>query len=160
MPIQGITASTWPDILQLQQEVYLSVEPETLDVLQSKWLASPETCFVYQESNRVTGYLLAHSWNSELPPKLFTPLPEGSEGSVLFLHDLAVHKGSSGKGIGRALTDQLVDLAQLKGYEQILLVAVQNSVRFWLKQGFQLVNQPVNACYGEGAQLMRRVLVA
>ncbi|RZR08711.1 GNAT family N-acetyltransferase, partial [Vibrio vulnificus] len=32
MSIQGIVSSTWSDILQLQQGVYLSVEPESLEV--------------------------------------------------------------------------------------------------------------------------------
>ncbi|POC06446.1 GNAT family N-acetyltransferase, partial [Vibrio vulnificus] len=58
MSIQGIVSSTWSDILQLQQGVYLSVEPESLEVLQSKWLRSPETCFVFNEDSQVMGYLL------------------------------------------------------------------------------------------------------
>lgn len=160
MSIQGIVSSTWSDILQLQQGVYLSVEPESLEVLQSKWLRSPETCFVFNEDSQVMGYLLAHSWNTEIPPKLFKPLPSKTEGSILFLHDLAVRKSESGKGIGKKLIAQLLKTAHLQGYEQILLVAVQNSVNFWKKQGFIPLNQKVNECYGEGAQLMRRVLVA
>ncbi|EPE4803431.1 GNAT family N-acetyltransferase, partial [Vibrio vulnificus] len=160
MSIQGIVSSTWSDILQLQQGVYLSVEPESLEVLQSKWLRSPETCFVFNEDSQVMGYLLAHSWNTEIPPKLFKPLPSNTEGSILFLHDLAVRKSESGKGIGKKLIAQLLKTAHLQGYEQILLVAVQNSVNFWKKQGFIPLNQKVKECYGEGAQLMRRVLVA
>ncbi len=160
MSIQGIVASTWSDILQLQQGVYLSVEPESLEVLQSKWLRSPETCFVFQDNSQIMGYLLAHSWNTEIPPKLFKPLPSNTEGSILFLHDLALRKGASGKGIGKKLIAQLFKTTRLQGYEQIMLVAVQNSTRFWQKQGFVPLNQKVNECYGEGAQLMRRVLLA
>ena len=160
MSIQGIVASMWPDILQLQNNVYLSVEPESLEVLQSKWLRSPETCFVFQENSQIMGYLLAHSWNTEIPPKLFKLLPSNSEGSILFLHDLAIRKGASGKGIGKKLIAQLFKTACLQGYEQILLVSVQNSAHFWQRQGFTPLNQKVDECYGEEAQLMRRIIVA
>ncbi len=154
MSITAITESNWADILELQQGVYLQVAPESLDVLKSKWLTSPESCLVLYEEGMLMGYLLAHSWSQEMPPKLFKPLPENCKGSTLFVHDLAVHKNSTGKGIGKRLITHIIKIAKLNGYQKIMLVAVQGSTEFWLKQGFMSVNQEVSECYGENAQLM------
>ena len=63
MSISLITDSFWADILKIQAEAYVDIEPEDLDVLKSKWLSSPKTCAVYMENNNaVSAYLLAHPW--------------------------------------------------------------------------------------------------
>lgn len=94
MSIEIITESAWPEILKLQSEVYLLVEPESLEVLQDKWNRTPKCCFIFRDKEELKGYLLAHSWNKELPPKLFNTLPKETEGDILFLHDLAVASSS------------------------------------------------------------------
>jgi len=79
----------------VQEEAYTDIPHEAVDVLKSKWKASPETCFAYQDSdNKVLGYLLAHPWNSDEPPKLFETLPYSSAGDTLYLHDLAVSRSA------------------------------------------------------------------
>lgn len=74
MPIEPITEHCWPEILQLQAEAYYNVEPESLAVLQHKWLRSPDSCFVFRHGPHLLGYLLAHRWHQQTPPKLFHPL--------------------------------------------------------------------------------------
>lgn len=161
MSIESIVESTWPEIMQVQADAYSQVEPESLDVLKSKWLRSPESCFVYREEGKVIGYVLAHSWSSDLPPKLYHPLPGGTEGATLFIHDLAMSKEAAGKGLGSRMISHLFRAIEPLGYRQARLVAVQASGRFWNKQGFSAVNdQAVCASYGDGAQLMRRPLSA
>src|SRR5690606_243767 len=105
MPIGPISEVTWSEIVAVQAEAYSEIEPESLEVLKSKWLRSPECCFVYKKSGRVVGYLLAHSWNSEMPPKLYRPLPTGTEGTILFLHDLAILRSAAGQGVGKELAE-------------------------------------------------------
>ncbi|EPZ5839207.1 GNAT family N-acetyltransferase [Vibrio cholerae] len=160
MSIESIVETTWPEILKLQAEVYHLVEPESLEVLRDKWLRSPSSCFTYRDDEQLIGYLLAHSWNSRTPPKLFNKLPKGTEGSILFLHDLAVSNHTFGKGIGSKMIEHLVNVATASGYKEILLVSVQNSMQFWQKQGFTIVEQEVCNSYGDSAQLMKRVLLA
>nr|WP_249122401.1 GNAT family N-acetyltransferase [Pseudoalteromonas sp. A22] len=58
----------------------------------------------------------------------------------MFLHDLVVSQAVSGQGIGALMIRRLVELATQMGYCRIRLVAVQNSVGFWLKLG------PVDLC--------------
>lgn len=161
MSIKLVDESMWPGILRVQSEVYLQVAPESIDVLRSKWNQSPESCFVYQEDNNILGYLLAHIWNEDTPPKLFQPLPEQSRksGSVLFLHDLAVSTQASGKGIGSKMVNNLFNVAIRQNFTQIRLVAVQDSFSFWSKMGFtETANHRVCSSYGNGARLMRCVI--
>ncbi|ENM5776471.1 GNAT family N-acetyltransferase [Vibrio mimicus] len=160
MSIESIVETTWSEILKLQAEVYHLIGPESLEVLRDKWLRSPSSCFTYRDDEQLMGYLLAHSWNSRMPPKLFNKLPKGTEGSILFLHDLAVSNHMFGRGIGSKMIEHLVNVATASGYKEILLVSVQNSMQFWQKQGFTSVEQEVCNSYGDSAQLMKRVLLA
>lgn len=156
--IEIITEVTWPEILELQAEVYLLVEPESVEVLQDKWRRTPSCCFICREEGRLVGYLLSHSWNSEQPPKLFNALPQKTEGNILFLHDLAISSSSSGRGIGSKLMKHLIDVATRLDFKEIRLVSVQNSRPFWQRQGFKAVSEKVCKSYGQDAQLMWRKL--
>ncbi|WP_238536705.1 GNAT family N-acetyltransferase [Pseudoalteromonas maricaloris] len=69
---------------------------------------------------------------------MFTLLPEQPPSSSLFLHDLVVSQAVSGQGIGALMIKRLVELAIQMGYCRIRLVAVQNSVGFWLMFQSQL----------------------
>ncbi|MGO2236731.1 MAG: GNAT family N-acetyltransferase [Marinomonas sp.] len=170
MPIQPITQTMWAEILTIQAEVYSEIEPESLEVLQSKWQQSPSCCFVYLaeaelaeqsrlEEQNVLGYLLAHAWHSETPPKLYQLLPEESHGSTLFLHDLAISKYAAGRGIGTQMVQHLLDSVASSGFEKALLVSVQDSVPFWQKHGFvEVTNQQASESYGEDAKVMKKVL--
>ncbi|NHI00519.1 GNAT family N-acetyltransferase [Oceanimonas sp. MB9] len=155
MSITSLTGAMWPAILKLQHEAYAQVGPESLDVLKSKWLRSPDSCFVYRDGERLMGYLLAHAWGGESPPSLFKPLPERSENSYLFLHDLVVSQNAAGQGIGSAMTAHLINTAALLGCRHIRLVSIQYSNRFWQKMGFTPMATAVCSSYGLGAQLMQ-----
>ncbi|MCG7537395.1 GNAT family N-acetyltransferase [Pseudoalteromonas sp. OOF1S-7] len=158
MSIEIIRESAWPDILALQAEVYLLVEPESVDVLKDKWNRTPNCCFIYRDRQELKGYLLAHSWNKEQPPKLFNALPADTEGDILFLHDLAVSSSSFGQGIGSMLMKHLIEAATGSGFREIRLVSVQNSSLFWQRQGFKPLSESVCKSYGTDAQLMWRKL--
>ncbi|MFC3034039.1 GNAT family N-acetyltransferase [Pseudoalteromonas fenneropenaei] len=157
--ISPIRATDWTAIVEIQAEVYHAVEPESLSVLQAKWLMSPETCFVYRDvSGEIGGYLLAHRWHSETPPKLYQQLA-AADGHILFLHDLAISQRLAGQGAGRAMVEHLLAVAKTHGYQQSLLVSVQDSVQFWQKFGYTETNQIASASYGEGAAVMINNLV-
>ncbi|NLU97027.1 GNAT family N-acetyltransferase [Marinomonas sp. UCMA 3892] len=177
MPIQPITQTMWAEILKIQAEAYSAIEPESLEVLQSKWQQSPDCCFAYlgerswleekseleeqggQEKRNILGYLLAHAWHGETPPKLYQPLPEGSHGPILFLHDLALSKRAVGRGVGSQMVTHLLDTAVSSGFQKALLVSVQDSVSFWQKHGFvEMTDQQASESYGEDAKVMMRAL--
>jgi GNAT superfamily N-acetyltransferase len=159
--IDPIDDSLWPDIQRLQAEVYHQVEPENTETLRSKWLASPASCFVARQGEAVLAYLLAHGWDSEAPPKLFQPIEPATEGRFLFLHDLAVSTRASGLGVGRKMVDRLLAVARQRRFSQIRLVAVQGSVPFWQKMGFEPVpGVRPSRSYGDDATLMQHTVPA
>ncbi|WP_212751249.1 GNAT family N-acetyltransferase [Pseudoalteromonas citrea] len=160
MSINLITEHSWCDILKIQEEAYLEIEPEDVDILKSKWLLSPNTCAVYKEGDTISAYLLAHPWPSEIPPKLHEKSPI-TAGLNLYLHDLALARESRGKGIAKKLVTNLVDIAKAQRFNKILLVAVQNSSGFWSKFGFKnLPDAVICPSYGHNAKLMALELKA
>ncbi len=155
MSIRLITENSWVDILKIQNEAYVEIPPEDVDILKSKWFSSPKTCSVYLEHNNIiSAYLLAHPWKSEMPPKLNEV--STVTGSVnLYLHDLALAHEAKGKGIAKKLVENLIDTAKTQGFKKILLVAVQNSSGFWDKFGFlHMPNAKICSSYGHSAKLM------
>ena len=155
MAITEISEASWEEILRIQEEAYTGIPPEEIEVLKSKWNNSPESCFIFSEGEDILAYLLAHSWNSLTPPKLFEQVPVDSSGKILYLHDLAVSSSARGMGLGKQLANKLIDTAKTMHYEKVLLVAVQGSSRFWASLGFsEVLHVPVCASYGDDAKLM------
>ena len=156
MSITPISEAAWPGILKVQDEAYTGVAPEELDVLKSKWQASPQTCFVFQlPNNHIGGYLLAHPWDAPQPPKLFEQHTPPSSGHGLYLHDLAVSQHSRGLGIGKQLATEFLNVARALKFKRVLLVAVQGSEGFWSGLGFtEEAESQVCSSYGMQAKLM------
>jgi len=162
MKIQEIEENNWSGILEIQDKAYQEIGPEELDVLKSKQSASPETCFVcVSDKDDILGYLLAHPWNGDEPPKLFESLPYIGNSDSLYLHDMAVSSRSKGQGLGRSMMTELTKVALLKGVKRITLVAVQGSDSFWSLLDFKEISG-ANICpnYGKNAVLMEKILMA
>jgi len=154
--IVQISEKSWDGILKIQEEAYTELPPEDVSILKSKWLASPDTCSIYSSNeNKILAYLLSHPWGSDSPPKLNEEAPVNNETSNLYLHDLALSNEARGRGIARALVENLINNAKTQGFTKILLVAVQGSSSFWAKYGFMvIVNAAICPSYGKEAQLM------
>lgn len=155
MSISLIIKNSWDDIVKTQKEAYTDIPPEDVNILKSKWQSSPKTCAVYSDNEgKVLGYLLAHPWASETPPRLNEIIPV-TNSSTLFIHDLALALEARGQNIGKELVENLIDNAQTQNFVKILLVAVQNSTGFWAKFGFlNMPSEKTYLNYGENAQLM------
>ncbi|MEZ9197537.1 GNAT family N-acetyltransferase [Shewanella sp. 10N.286.54.B9] len=154
MKLRSIEASDWPSILEIQLECYPQIEPESLAVLQSKWLASPQSCFSLELNQQVVGYCLAHPWIINNPPTLEQELGSITASDTLYLHDIALSAKAQGKGAGRLILDRLKLFAVQDKYNSISLVAVQGADRYWQQQGFSerkiekdLSGYPADACY-------------
>ena len=159
MPIIAIEEDHWAQIMTIQAQAYRSIAPESLETLQSKWRHSPSNCFVFEQGGELIAYLLAHSWNSFEPPKLYSALSKNVEGKILFLHDLAVMHTLAGQGVGKQLVEHFLAHAQTQGLSHVLLVAIQGSHVFWEKFGFTSQDQtPANKIYGTGAIVMVKTL--
>lgn len=166
MNIQTIKETNWNAILDIQSEAYQEVNPENVEVLKSKWIASPETCFVcLSDQGKVLGYLLSHPWNNIEPPKLFEPLPNIQGGEHFYLHDMAISPQSKGQGLGQAMVKELFEEVQKKGVKIIRLVAVQGAESYWSIHGFKVVIEAkiggvkIGSSYGKDAVLMEKTLL-
>ncbi|ABZ75542.1 GCN5-related N-acetyltransferase [Shewanella halifaxensis HAW-EB4] len=155
MQLRTIGPSDWPHILQIQLECYPQIEPESLEVLQSKWQASPQSCFVLESQDDVIGYCLAHPWVQDSPPSLEQMLAKVDKPNTLYLHDIALSSKAQGKGAGRAALAILIEFARCHHYPNISLVAVQGAHHYWAKQGFKAksINKDLS-CYPEDACYM------
>lgn len=160
MKVQVIKENNWADIMDIQEDAYHEFGLEELEVLKSKQLVSPDTCFVCMSKlGDVLGYLLSHPWRGFEPPKLSQSLLYVEESEYLFLHDMAVKSIAKGRGVGRSMLNELIKIAKKKGVKNITLVAVQGAERFWSLFGFKEVsNQQVCSSYGESAVLMNKVI--
>jgi ribosomal protein S18 acetylase RimI-like enzyme len=154
--IVQISEKSWDGILKIQEEAYTDLPPEDVSILKSKWLASPDTCFIYSSNeNKILAYLLSHPWGSDSPPKLNEEATVDKDTSNLYLHDLALSNEARGQGIARALVENLINNAKTQGFTKIQLVAVQGSSSFWVKYGFMvIVNAAICPSYGSAARLM------
>ena len=156
MSIVQISEKSWDGILKIQEEAYTELPAEDVSILKSKWLASPNTCSIYSSNeNKILAYLLSHPWGSDSPPKLNEEAPANNDTSNLYLHDLALSNEARGRGIAKALVENLINNAKTQGFTKILLVAVQGSSSFWVKYGFMvIVNAAICPSYGSAAKLM------
>ncbi|QQX81110.1 GNAT family N-acetyltransferase [Shewanella sp. KX20019] len=154
MKLRSIEIADWPIILEIQLECYPQIEPESLAVLQSKWLVSPQSCFGLEFNNQVVGYCLAHPWIANSPPSLDQQVGAVKAANTLYLHDIALSAKAQGKGAGRLVLSKLKLFAQQHGYATISLVAVLGADSYWQQQGFithaidkDLSGYPSDACY-------------
>lgn len=121
-------------------------------------------CFVLAEDDgEALGYAVSYPWRIDSAPpvnSLIEAIPEDAD--VIYLHDLALHPDARRGGATRAIVELLADQARSRGWPAIALVAVNDAVRFWTKQGFEVRENAAVAAklvsYGPDARYMIREL--
>ncbi|WP_017026244.1 GNAT family N-acetyltransferase [Vibrio rumoiensis] len=159
--ITEIPEQVWPQIEQIQEVAYRDGLAEDIDILKIKADVSPETCFVcMDEDDQVLGYVLAHPWESDVPPCINQDISERDEvvsmedASTLYIHDLAINPDARGAGIAQALIENVITHAEDFNIDKISLVAVQGMASFWGKYGFKSIQSNSTDSYGDDAQFM------
>ena len=150
---------------RLQRIAYGEYFLESTDVILDKIQVASQSCFVLEDTvdnnDVLRAYTISHPYHNQQVPPLDQPLnPEYCTPSTnWYLHDLALDVGVRGQGIAQQLLDQVFIFARNQHCQSIALVAVQNSVPFWQKQGFAVTQpQPNVASYGADARYMQRLL--
>jgi ribosomal protein S18 acetylase RimI-like enzyme len=98
----------------------------------------PAGCFVLATNVDAQGYLISHPWHLGRPPELNTLLGAlPSPATSYYVHDLALLPHARGGGAAAAILAMLIHHARACDHRNISLVAVNNSVQFWQRQGFR-----------------------
>lgn len=154
--VRFIEEHDWDAVTGIESDTYLPLGlSEGREALVSRGRLSPGTCFVAEAERQVVGYVLALPYPADAYPDLGQPDIGSPDPANLHLHDMAVAADFRGRGLGTRMLGRLVTEARRLGYEQISLVTVGGSDRFWSARGFRPRPEvTVTAQYGPDATYM------
>ncbi|OWY40718.1 GNAT family N-acetyltransferase [Xenophilus sp. AP218F] len=150
-----------PAVLKVQQRCYPPHLLESPEALASRQQLSPDTCWVAASSGKLLGYLFAHPWRGETPPKLNVELRQlPADADTLFIHDLALHPDARGHGVAPRLVEQALRQARQRGLRYTRLVAVEGAAPYWQRFGYRSYRIPGYGlgAYGDSAVSMQCLL--
>lgn len=151
-------------VISLQTTCYGPGFHEPKASFASKLQAAPESCWVMPGPSGLRAYLVCLPIEGDRLPALHSPdwrRPPAPD--WLYLHDLAIHPDARGGGLAKLMLQRATELAQTLGLTSMGLIAVQGSVPFWRRHGFEPVagkasqiSEAKLASFGEGATFMLR----
>ncbi len=162
MPWRFMTEQDLAQVQLLADTIHLD-HPEDAQVFEERLRLYPQGCHVLEENGRLIGYALTHPWHFAMPPALNTLLGAiPPDAATYYVHDVALLPEARGKGYAAQAGERLARHAQDAGFENLSLVAVNNSQAFWERLSFRVMNIPGLEAkllsYGPGAVLMVRDL--
>lgn len=151
-------------VISLQTTCYGLEFNEPKASFASKLLAAPESCWVMPGPSGLLAYLVCLPIEGDRLPALHSPdWTRPADPNWLYLHDLAIHPDARGTGLASLMLQRATELAQALALASMGLVAVQGSVPFWRRHGFEPVGGSANqiseaklASFGDGATFMLR----
>ncbi|MGC2777121.1 MAG: GNAT family N-acetyltransferase [Bradyrhizobium sp.] len=139
--------------------------PEDASIPAERLELYPDGCRVLDAAHRddmgdaIGGYVVSHPWHLGKPPALnvlIGRLP--ARASTYYIHDLALLPEARGTGAAGTIVRQLLRHAAESGLGTVSLIAVNDSVRFWRRYGFDIVDlpemRPTLSSYDKRARLM------
>jgi predicted N-acetyltransferase YhbS len=124
-------------VAAIQREAYVPQMVESDAVMQARLAACPATCWVADDGSGACAYLFAYRSQCGKISTLGDAFSDLPSADALYLHDLAVARRVSGRGIGPALVRHALQAARQMDLPYSCLVAVQDSLRFWSALGYQ-----------------------
>lgn len=162
--IRTATLNDVAHICRIQAACYLPEFLEDQTAFAAKITVSAKTCWLACWNNEVIGYLISLPVSMHSFPQLNSQeITRVENATLLYWHDLAVHPDYRSTGAGKQLIQHALTLAKQQ-FEEILLIAVQQSHPFWEKFGFHIVHPiPDNLItkvksFGTDAKLMQQYL--
>jgi ribosomal protein S18 acetylase RimI-like enzyme len=139
--------------------------PENDAVFAERLRLYPEGCLALHDAATIVGYVISHPWHDKQPPALnmlLRTIP--SSASSYYLHDIALLPAARCAGAASAAIATLIQHAASRNAANISLVAVNDSASFWLRHGFEVLNEASLkqklASYGDDARFMFRRMPA
>ena len=136
MHIRPLLPADLDSVLRVQAACYPPAMQEAAAVVEARLDAAAATCLVACDTDGICGYLFAYPSRLGRVTDLGARFEVAPDADTLYLHDLAVDPRSLGRGLARALVEQLLDLGRGLDLSHAALVAVQDSTRFWSGFGF------------------------
>jgi GNAT superfamily N-acetyltransferase len=137
-------------VLRIQRACYAAAFHEGREAFLSKLIASPSSNWVTSAGDHVYAYLVSLPVDQDTPPALHADSwHQAVQPTMLYLHDMAIDPASRGAGLSHALLNTAQNHARDRGLRHLGLIAVQESVCFWRKHGFEPVDVPGPAMAGK-----------
>lgn len=162
--IRPMVAADIDTVLTIQVDAYVGEALEEEAVISARLHTAPDTAWVAQGKRGVQAYLITYPSRLGLLTALGENFQCAADPDCLYLHDLAVATAASGAGMGQALIHEATRYAEDQGYPFSALISVQNSVGFWQRQGYSVVEnlslqqQTLLATYTGPAYYMSKML--
>ncbi len=124
-----------PAVHALAKRVHTAY-PERPEIAAERLRLAPGWCRVLIGEGGVAGYVLAHPWRLDAPPRLDTLLGAlPPQPDTLYLHDIVIDPARRGRGEARAgLAVLFADAG--KYYSSVSLISIGGLASFWETCGF------------------------
>ena len=162
--LQRVKETDFPAIMDIQAENYFGhlLEPEA--TLRARWQLSPGTTWVARDEVGVCAYLFGYRTMLGKVTQMCGMFEVSTYPSTLYLHDLAVSRRVSSRGVGSRLVRMAWHQALDKGMNYSSLVSLPSSQTFWERLGYRAysLSDPKHvsrlASYPEAVSYMATVL--
>jgi ribosomal protein S18 acetylase RimI-like enzyme len=141
-------------VLKVQDRAYQTFLHENAESFISKMKLSSSSCYGVLDEDRLIAYGISFPWLINQDVMLNSSLKRmPGKPDLMYIHDIAVDPDYQGLGLGEGLFLRILNDSLDLGVNQLVLVAVQGSQRFWAKFGFIEAEHDVDG-YGSGAVKM------
>ncbi len=139
--IRQMQLTDLPAVVKLQDRCYSQELFESADLVKSRLLLTPQSCWVALYHDKLWAYLFSYPAVLGKINALGQPFASYTDANCLYVHDLAVSSDARGQGVATKLLEQAVAYAHELDFEYLSLVSVQNSLPFWQDRGFAVVDE-------------------
>jgi ribosomal protein S18 acetylase RimI-like enzyme len=123
-------------VMRVQALCYPASMQEPRTIVLSRIRAAGDMSLVARGDAGVCAYAFAYGSMLGAVTELDAEFEPAPQPDTLYLHDLAVAPAALGKGLARAMTGRLLDIARARRLAHSALVSVQDSERFWSGLGY------------------------
>ena len=143
-------------IYEVQLESFGADLLEPIEKFENMFNIYSDAYFVAEIESEVLGYAIAYPADDAQKDYDTRSCAPSSNHVCLYIHDLCVAPSGQGKGLARSLFSKVESFAIDSNFQKLIGVAVQASIPFWSKLGFEML-YPHSYC-GEDGQFMQKEL--
>jgi ribosomal protein S18 acetylase RimI-like enzyme len=134
-----MSATDLPPVLAIAEKAHPAF-PEDAEVFAERLRLYAAGCLVFHAGENIAGYVVSHPWRAMDPPALNSRLgmlPGDPE--TYYIHDIALSPELRGSGAAALAVGLVRARASKEKLATVSLVAVNDSVDFWMRHGFRKI---------------------